>query len=217
MPCPASAHMLGKSSNFGRREGKLGNQWRQILAENSERRGQRRRSRWRVAGWGIAAFVLLLPFLAMRTTSEVSWDGTDFIVLAMMLAIAGGTLELGARLSPSWVYRGAYAIAVAAGFLLVWVNLAVGFLGDEDNPANLMFLAVLAVAIGGAIVARGRAGGMSRAMAAGAIVQLAVALIALGAGLASPGLKGLHEVAMGTILFGALWLASARLFRREAT
>ena len=43
-----------------------------------------------------------------------------------------------------------------------------------------------------------------------------VRLLVLGAGLAAPGPQGLYEVVMGTILFDALWLASAWLFRRAA-
>ena len=30
-----------------------------------------------------------------------------------------------------------------AAFLLIWINLAVGIIGSEDNPANLMYGAVL--------------------------------------------------------------------------
>ena len=35
-------------------------------------------------------------------------------------------------------------------FLTIWVNLAVGMIGAEDNPYNLLFIGLLvAVALGG--------------------------------------------------------------------
>ncbi len=50
-------------------------------------------------------------------------------------------------------YRFAVGVALAAAFLLVWMNLAVGLIGSEDNPANLMYFGVLAVGFIGAIIA----------------------------------------------------------------
>jgi hypothetical protein len=178
--------------------------------------GGRRGSRWRIMGWGLAACVLLLPFVAMKFTTEVNWTASDFVVFGAMLAVGGGTLELAMRGAGNGYYRGGAAAAVAAGFLLVWVNGAVGFLGDEDNPANLMFLGVLAVAIAGAVAARARPEAMARAMLATAAAQTLVGAVGLGFGLGSPGWEGLYEVVMGTGLFDGLWLLSAWLFHRAA-
>jgi len=105
---------------------------------------------------------------------------------------------------------------VAAAFLLVWVNLAVGFLGDEGNPANLMFLGVIAIAIFGAIVARARAAGMSNAMLIAAGAQVLAGATGLATGWASPGSEGIYEVVLGTGLFTPMWLLSAWLFRKAA-
>jgi hypothetical protein len=173
-------------------------------------------SPWRIAVWGGAALLMLLPLVAMQFTREMAWDETDFIVFGAMLAAACGTFELAARMTGSIVYRAAVGVGVAAAFLLIWVNLAVGFLGNEDNPANLMFGGVLATAIIGSIIARFRPAGMAAAMYATAAVQGLVGAIALAAGLGSGGWDGLYEVVMGTSLFGALWLASAWLFRKAA-
>jgi hypothetical protein len=101
---------------------------------------------------------------------------------------------------------------VLAGFGLVWVNLAVGFLGDEGNPANLMFLAVLGVAVGGAVLSRARPAAMARTMLAAAAAQVLVAGVGYAAGWASPGGQGVFEVVMGSTLFGGLWLLAAALF-----
>lgn len=44
-------------------------------------------NRWRVMGWGIAAGILLLPFIAMQFTREANWTGSDFIFAAVLIAL----------------------------------------------------------------------------------------------------------------------------------
>ena len=167
---------------------------------------------WRILGWGGVAVLLTIPLIA-----GFPWTISDFVIAGMMFGLAGLTIELAVRASDSWRYRGGALVAVAAAFLLFWVNSAVGFLGDEDNPANLWFAAVLATALGGAIVARFRAGGMAFAMLAAAFVQLAIGAVAIPLGWASPGADGLYEVVLGTTLFTGLWLLAAALFRWAAS
>ncbi|MCA1662006.1 MAG: hypothetical protein LC648_07535 [Novosphingobium sp.] len=171
---------------------------------------------WRIAAWSAAAALLALPAVAMRFTREVVWTAEDFAAMGAMLLIAGLAIEGLVRASRSLPYRLGAAVAVLAGFLLVWVNLAVGFLGDEGNPANLMFLAVLAVAAGGAVLTRVRPAGMARTMLAAAAVQMLVAGFGFSAGMGSPGSAGVFEVVMGSTLFGGLWLAAAALFGKAA-
>src|SRR5918992_4367323 len=124
------------------------------MAGNAETGGGRRGRFWRIAPWVIAALILLLPLLAMQFTDEVVWDGADFAVIGAMLFGACGACELTARMTGNIAYRAAVGVAVAAAFILVWMNLAVGIIGSEDNPANLMYGGVLAVGIVGAIIAR---------------------------------------------------------------
>ena len=68
-----------------------------------------------MAVWGTAAFLLLLPVVAMRFTNEVTWDGTDFIVFGAMLAAA-------LTVTPTGKLMGTLAVALAA------VNVFGGFL-----------------------------------------------------------------------------------------
>jgi len=166
----------------------------------------RRGSRWRIAAWGTAALLLLLPLVAMQFTGEVNWSAADFAVFGTLLACAGGAFELAARMTRNTAYRAAVGVALAAAFLLVWANGAVGIIGSEGNPANLMFAGVLAVGLVGAAVARLRPRGMARALVATALAQALVAVIALVA--------GMGHILVATAFFGALWLASAWLFRR---
>src|SRR5205085_1358181 len=92
--------------------------------------------------------------------------------------------EVVARISENTAYRAASGIAIVTAFLTVWVNLAVGMLGSERNPANLLFGGVLAIALVGALLARFRPRGMARAMQAAATAQAAMALYALLGGFA---------------------------------
>jgi hypothetical protein len=112
-------------------------------------------------------------------------------------------------------YRGGAAVALLTAFLVTWANGAVGIIGDEDHPANLMFFAVIAIAIGGAFLARFKARGMDRAMALAAIGQFAVPLIAMA--IWSPPIDlGLVKTLLFNSVFACLWLASAWLFRGAA-
>lgn len=183
----------------------------EAMAEGAGDGGGRRGSRRRTAAWAVAALVLLLPLVAMRFSDEVDWDGTDFALAGALIGGAGLAFELAARATAGRAYRAAVGLALAAAFLLVWLNLAVGIIGTEENPLNLMFGGVLATGTVGAVVARFRPEGMARALFATALAQALVAAIALvaGSGLAEP-------VWPLTGFFAALWLGSAWLFRRAA-
>ena len=162
----------------------------------------------------IAALVLLLPLVAMQFTDEVVWDETDFAVIGATLVGACGAYELAARMTGNIAYRAAVGVALAAAFILVWMNLAVGIIGNEENPANLMYGGVLAVGIVGAIIARLQPHGMARALAATALAQALVGVIALIAGLGSTGANWPGAIVFLTGFFAALWLVSAWLFRK---
>ena len=98
-------------------------------------------------------------------------------------------------------------MAVVAAFLTIWVNGAVGMIGSEDNPYNLLFLGVLVLALVGAAVALFRSAGMAGAMLAAGVMQAAVSAFGL-----STDFRG-GVLSMG---FTGLWLLSAALFRSSA-
>lgn len=123
---------------------------------------------------------------------------------------------LAKRRANNTTYRFAIGVALAAAFLLVWVNGAVGIIGNENNDANMMFFGVLLVGLVGAIIARLRPRGMARAMYATALAQALVAVIALAANLELAGPSWPWDVLVLTGFFTVLWLFSARLFRKAA-
>jgi hypothetical protein len=165
---------------------------------------------WRIAGWGIAALLLLLPLVAMQFTHEVNWTAFDFMFAAVMIGAVGIAFELTVRATRNNAYRGALAIALAAAFLLIWINGAVGIIGDEDNPLNLLYLGVIAIAFGGMAWARFRAEGASRAMMAAAVAAAAVGLVAVVAGRNEP--PGVVGLIVLNGFFVLLFLGAARLF-----
>ena len=116
-------------------------------------------------------------------------------------------------------YRSAVSTALLAAFILVWVNGAVGIIGSENNRANLMYFGVLAVGLVGAVIARFRPYGMTRALFATALAQALVTMIAVIGGLGMPWSPPLELVLLNGF-FIALWVRSAWLFRsasREQT
>lgn len=183
---------------------------------NAQSAGNHGRASWRVIGWGAAAMLLLLPFFAMQFTDEVNWVLGDFVVFGVMLLSVGLAFELALRVTVSSSFRAAAAIALATAFFLIWINLAVGIIGNAANPVNMIFAGVLAVFVIGTAIARFRPQGMVRVMVATAFAQAAVAVIALLAGVGVAGPKWRIDLLMLTGLFVALWLGSAWLFRKAA-
>ena len=171
-------------------------------------------SRWRIAAWSAAALLLLVPLVAMQFTDEVNWTASDFVFAAVLFLAVGVPLDLVMRRSGDRAYRAGGAVALGTAFLVVWINAAVGIIGSEHSDVNLLFFAVLAIGIIGALVARFRPLGLSRAMAATAAAQAAVAIGALVAGWTSPATSRVEVVALW--VFVALWAASAALFRVAA-
>jgi hypothetical protein len=169
---------------------------------------------WRIAGWGFLLALLCLPAVVMRVApdSGVNWTASDFIFAAVMFALVGTGIELAFR-SGKRVYRAAAAVAVVTSFLLIWVNLAVGIIGSEDNGANWMYVGVLAMGLSGSLVARFEPAGMQRTMTVLAVAQLLTGVIALIGRLGVGDPNWPLDVVGATLMFTALWGTSAALFR----
>ena len=165
-----------------------------------------RRIRWVV--WGGAAALLVLPLVAKQFTTEVNWTGFDFAAMGVMLGTVCLAFELAVRVARSHAYVVGVGVAVVTGFLLTWINLAVGIIGNENNPANQIFFGVLLVAMFGAVLSRLQPLRLARAMEATAVAQLAAAVVTFF-------LEQAHVwVLMG--FFAAMWLLSAQLFHNAA-
>ena len=94
---------------------------------------------WRIAGWGAAMALLALPAIAMLFTGEVHWTPLDFGFAAVLLLALGTGLELAMRFGGRTPKGLGIALASIAGFLTLWANAAVGFIGAESEPVNAGF------------------------------------------------------------------------------
>ena len=172
--------------------------------------------RLRILGWSAAAALLLLPLVAMQFTDEVNWTASDFVFAAVLFGSVGGAFELVVRRLGLLTYRLRAGVAILAAFLLIWVNGAVGLIGSEANDWNLLFGAVLAVALLGSALAGFRARGMALAMLAAAVAQVVVTAVAVILGTDEGLSADLREIVFAGGGFGTLWLTSAALFRTAA-
>ena len=77
----------------------------------------------------VVAIILLIPFIAMQFTDEVSWTLFDFMVMGVLLLGTGLLFELVLRKMTNVKYRTFLLIAIILMFLLVWAELAVGIFG----------------------------------------------------------------------------------------
>ena len=172
-----------------------------------------RRQMWYVAL--VTSAILMVPLVAMAFTNEVNWSMLDFTIMGSLLFGTGLTYVLMPRILDNIAYRVAVGVAVAAGMLLIWMNLAVGIIGSADNPANLLYGGVLAIGIIGAGATRFQPSGMSHTLFATALAQILVPVIALVFWRPSlnepPGTLGTF---MLNAFFAALFVVSGLLFRR---
>jgi hypothetical protein len=175
------------------------------MTAHIEVQGGPRKQIWRIMGWCGAVALILTPLVAMQFTQEVNWDETDFIVAAIIFGIVGGLVELTVRVSTNWYFRFGAMFAVLAGLMLVWSNLAVGMIGDEDNPVNMWFGAVLLIAICGTILSRFYKGALATTMLMAGTLHAAIGLVA---GVLGSDMRG----GIFTIILSTPWMISSALF-----
>lgn len=111
------------------------------------------------------------------------------------------------------IYRLAGLLAAATGVLQIWMNVAVGILGSEENPANMGFFMIVATAGACAFTARFRPEGMARGMVATAGLQALLGVAVATAPVNAAESTGVLALSAG---FTGLWLMAAALFYRSA-
>ncbi|MDO8668932.1 MAG: hypothetical protein Q7K65_01425 [Candidatus Buchananbacteria bacterium] len=164
--------------------------------------------------WVVIAAFIFIVFLSMLFTDEVSLG--EAVAYGIILLAAGGFCELWQWLKTrTKVYRIAFVVGLAGALLLGWANGAVGIIGSENNPANLMYGAVFAVGLIGSTMARFKPRGMAHTLYAAALVQILIPAVALfiWPAKASWGEAGVIGVFIVNSFFALLFVVSALLFR----
>ncbi len=163
-----------------------------------------------VVGLGL----ITIPLVAMQFTSEVVWGLLDFGVAWTLIFGAGFTFQLISKKTRNSAYRIATGLAVFASLSLLWVNGAVGIIGNESNPLNLLFGLVLLFPVFGSYIAKLEAKAMSRVMLSTAATQVLITIsgimIHLGQNPGYP-ISGVFRI---TLMFTFVWLVSALFYRR---
>jgi len=131
----------------------------------------------------VAALLLLIPLAASFVTTEMEWTLSDYILVWVMLMVAGTTYTLVSRLSSDYTYRGAVALSAVTGLFLVWSNLAVGIIGNEDNAINSVYFIIIMVGFIGAFWVRFQSKGLSRVLGGMALMVAGVGSYALLSGM----------------------------------
>ncbi len=161
----------------------------------------------------ITGALLMVPLIAMQFSDGVVWTLSDFVFAGVLIFGVGLLYLLATRMTGNTVYRVAAGMALAATFLLIWINGAVGIIGDSD--INVLYVLVPLVGFIGAIVAFFKPLGMARAMFATAFAQFLVPVIAFVINTPdfSPGVVGVFVL---NTVFVALYAGSGLLFLRAA-
>ena len=117
------------------------------------------------------------------------------------------------HLQSNTAYRLAVGFALTAVFVIVWLNVAAGLIGiEDDDPANLLYVGVLAIGSIGAIIARFQARGLASAFFATALAQALVGAIALKL----PNTASSVQIVVVHGVLVALFAGAAFLFRYAA-
>lgn len=172
------------------------------------------RTRWRFAGWGLAATLLLVPLVAMQFSDAWQWDGFDFAVAAALLGSAGLALEWVMRNSVDRAYRCGMVLAIAGSFLLLWLNAAVGLIGADRDPANQVVPLVPLLGLTVALLGRWRVPAMVQALLTMSLAQALLAALVQLFGGAGNHAQQPAKLLLPSALFAVLWLVSAAMVGR---
>jgi hypothetical protein len=169
------------------------------------------RSGWRYAMWAIAA---ALAGFALYAWEAVTVGEYGLVVVAIMFALVAVVVERAAATRARWAYGVGIAIAVLTALGQMWMNLAVGIIGSEDNPTNLIFFLIPLAVLTGLPLLR-RPGRLAWLLAAAAVGQVIGAVYGTLAPLGppEPEMAPLGGIIILTAYFAGLWLNAAALFR----
>jgi hypothetical protein len=160
--------------------------------------------------------LLLIPITGQLTVEGWHWTWHDFLMAWVVFSFTTWFYRfLVTRPMATFAYRLGAGLAVLAGFLITWVDLAVQIIG-EDNPGNGLYLLTILGGFIGVGLSRfqpARLAWVAFAMAA-VLVLIPVVSVLLWPADFSPGYPKVQLLSSG---FAAMFAASGLLFRFAAT
>lgn len=160
----------------------------------------------------ITLILLFVPFIFKQFSSEMQWTGFDFLFMGILIFGACFAFELISRNSTNVIYKFAVGIAALMTFFLMWINAAVGIIGD--GPINLLYVFLPMIGLIGAGISRFEARGMSYTMFTVAVGQMLVPVIGLVVN--EPDFSpGVWQVLAINAVFAMGWVFAGLLFQQS--
>ena len=174
--------------------------------------------------WATIVVVLLLIPLALTLTNPKAhlngghgggwdWSVFDFVWAFVVLFGAAFAYEFISRKMTNAPYKFAVGIACVATLVMIWINGAVGLVGDR--PINMFYMLVPLTGLIGASISRFKPHRLSVTLWVMALVQMLIPTAAL---IINPHdfSPGIPQVFGLNAFFAMLFIFSASLFRHSA-
>jgi len=124
--------------------------------------------------------LLLVPLYGNSYIDGWNWGVFDFVFAFVAIYGALAFFEFLRRKSAgNSSYSFGTGLGIATSFLLVWINAAVGIIGNGDNGTNLIYLIVLFYGLAATILVNFKATALSRVAFTVAAAVFAVPLVSL--------------------------------------
>jgi uncharacterized membrane protein YoaK (UPF0700 family) len=151
----------------------------------------------------------------LNLIGQLNWGVGDFVFVAVIFFGGLAAYRFVSRRGQGSMFHTAVVLSLVTALSMIWITLAVGIIGSEDNQANIMYVGVLGIGLLGSLIARFRATGMSRTMVTVTMAQLVVTVVAV-----TIWKPETEEHAFSTFILNLfyvmLFLSSALLFRRAS-
>lgn len=195
-----------------------------IMKQHKEQQKEKKSLKVRLGIWAIVVILLLIiPLVLTIRDGNVegvgwNWSPFDFVFAFIVLFGSGAAYEYISRKFKNTTYKSAVALGVLSTLMLIWMNGAVGIIGDEDEWPNMLYLGVFLCGFFGTIISRFKPRGMARTLFTMATVQMLIPLIAFLTVAEKvifdpPGVLGVLAI---NTFFAALFTISGFLFRKAS-
>jgi hypothetical protein len=157
--------------------------------------------------------LLMLPVIGSFTIDGFHWTTGDYVLAFILFLVPTLAYRLITRTATNFKYRLAIAFALLTGFATVWINLAVGIIGSEDELINLAYFGILALGLIAANIFRFKPEDMVKVMAAMTAALVPITIVALVLGYQNLPHSSVMQIIGVNAFFGVLYAQSAFLFR----